>query len=321
MQAGPGATRPVDEPDVACPFMHNQTLTEQLFGTAETHRMVRENFAPQAQFVRAVRLYNLHPVTLYTYVLPLTMLFTGLIKPEYPDLDAPELVGHLLTAFKVLVYWAFSWAFLGHLAWWLMHRGVPFVMVPIGLWVLAVLVSQGASLLFIPDFDWKGMRILRQASLTLPSTLVAVYAAAPVLRDRLGVMPELVPIWTFNLQVRVPLLLKLPANRRGRLRRIHAANQYVEVVTEQGTTLLRMSLRDAVALVPAEKGWLCHRSLWIRRDEVVSLGYVRGQPQITDSEGQFWPVSRASVPEIRAWLQKHRPLVDDPPVPEPVATE
>lgn len=298
---------------------------ERLVGTPDNRRMVRDNFCDRDQFVLAGRDYLTHPVTLYTYVLPLTMLFTGLMKPEFPDLDAPAYVGHLLTTAKVLVFWLLSWLVLGRVAWALMPRGVPFAAIPVGMWLVAVVGSQLLSLAIIPGFEWSWLRLMRQIILTLPATLIAVYAAAPVLRARLGEMPELVPIWTFNVQVRVPLLLKLPPDRRGRLRRIHAANQYVEVVTEQGTTLLRMALRDAVALVPEDKGWWCHRSLWIRRDEVVSLTYLRGQPQITDRDGQTWPISRKSVQDIRDWLARSAAtpatlalVDDDPPEDDPL---
>lgn len=282
---------------------------ERLWGTRDTRRMVIDNLRSKEHFVRAGRAYVTHPVTIYTYVLPLVMLFTGLMKPEYPELSSPDMVGNLFTAAKVMVFWLLSWASLGALAFWLMPRGVPFVAIPIVLWLVAVCGSQALSILLVPDFRWSWLRLMRQVTLTLPATVIAVYAAGPSLRDRLGEIPELVPIWSFNVRVRVPLLLKLPPERRGRLRRIHAANQYVEVVTEQGLTLLRMTLRDAVALVPADKGWLCHRSLWIRRDEVVSLTYSRGQPQITDRDGQTWPISRKSVQEIRDWLGKTSPAL------------
>lgn len=283
------------------------TFTQRLLGSAEMRRMVRENLRSRDSFMQAGRAYLLHPVTLYTYALPLTLLFVGLMKPEYPNLDIPEFAGHMITTAKVAVFWLINYASLGALTFWLMRRGVPFVVIPVGLWLIAVLGSQVVSLWLVPDFQWSWLRLMRQTVLTLPATLIAVYAAAPMLRDRLGEMPEMVPIWSPNIKVRVPLLLKLPTDRRGRLRRIHAANQYVEVVTEQGTTLLRMSLRDAVALVPADKGWLCHRSLWIRRDEVTSLTYLRGQPQVTDRDGQIWPISRKSVPEIRDWLNQKSP--------------
>lgn len=272
---------------------------DRVFGPPETRRMMRENLRGKDDFVAAAHAYMKHPVTLYTYALPLTLLFVGLMKPEYPNLDAPEHVGHLITSAKVLVFWGANWLLLGPILWWAMPRGVPFVAVPMTLWLVAVVGSQALSLLIVPGFEWSWVRLFRQATLTLPSTLVAVHAVAPILRERLGNIPELVPIWSPKVGVRVPLLLKLPPDRRGRIRRIHAANQYVEVVTDQGITLLRMSLREAVALLPADKGWWCHRSLWIRRDEVVAVTYTRGQPQITDRDGQTWPISRKSVAEIR----------------------
>lgn len=128
-----------------------------------------------------------------------------------------------------------------------------------------------------------------------------------MLRARLGQLPELVPIWVPVSTIPVPLMLRLPAEQRGPLRRIQAANQYVEVITETGKTLLRMSLREAAGQVPNDLGWLCHRSLWIRRDEVVALTYVRGQPQILDRDGTAWPISRSIAPTIRAWLDETQP--------------
>jgi hypothetical protein len=293
--------------------------TPRQSSAAELRRMVRDNLRDRAAFVRTGHDYNTHPVTLYTYLLPLTILFTGLMKPEFPDMQ-PAFLGHALTTLKVGAYWLFSWALMGHIAWWAMRRGLPFIAVPMGLWVVAVALTQIIPVLFVPAFDFSLLRILRQSSLTLPSTIVAVYATAPMLRERMGFIPELVPIWSPNVRISVPLLLKLPPDRRGRLRRIHAANQYIEVVTDLGTTLLRMSLRDAVALVPQDRGWLCHRALWIRRDEVASLTFLRGQPRVTDRDGNVWPISRTAVPEIRDWLKStddgDLPAEGPPPVPE-----
>lgn len=275
--------------------------------------MVRANLRGREDFIAASRAYMVHPVTLYGYALPLSMLLTGLFKPEYTFAGLPEFASHLMTFAKVAAFWAFMWLVLGRVLWVMLRRGFSVVAVIMGLWVIAVLVSQGAGLIFVPGVEWSWIRIYRQAMITLPSTVVAVYAAAPMLRERLGYIPELVPIWQSNLAVQVPLLLKLPPEKRTRIRRIHAANQYVEVVTDSGSAMIRMALRDAVALIPAETGWLCHRSLWIRRDEVVALAFQRGQPQITDRNGGTYSISRAFVPEIRDWLDRARtgPAVEE----------
>ena len=282
-------------------------LVDWLLGPPESRRMVLVNFRSRDDFKKAGRVYMLHPVTLYGYLLPLTMLMTGLLKPEFTYLGVPEFVSYLLTGAKVGVYWLFMWALLGHILWFALRRGLSVAIVVNGLWVLAVLLSQLATMLLVDGAGWSWMRILRQATLTFPATLVAIHAAAPAMRERLGMIPELVPIWRTNVSVEVPLLLKLPQEKRARIRRIHAANQYVEVVTDAGSAMLRISLREAISLIPPESGWLCHRSLWIRKEEVVALGYQRGQPQITDRNGGVYSISRAAVPIIRDWLDRTRP--------------
>lgn len=281
-------------------------LYRSLFGSEELRKLSQDNLKGRDQFIRAARLYLLHPVTLFTYFYPLTTLLTGLLIPEYTSLGLTPFASNLLSAAKVVLYWLFSWFALGRFAHVLLRLGLPFFMAPVLLWVAAVMVSQGVSLLVIADFEWSWLRIWRQAMLTIPATLVAVYAAAPILRETLGHTPELVPIWGPVTSIRVPLLLKLPPEHRSKVRRIHAANQYVEVVTATGTTMLRMGLKQAVEQLPKNMGWHCHRSLWINRDEVVALSFVKGQPQITDSEGNVFPVSRGSVAGIRDWLNQTR---------------
>lgn len=294
----------VDVVSGACMFERSATW---LFGPPETRRMVQANFRSREDFVQAGRAYMTHPVTLYGYALPLSLLLTGMLKPEFTEVGIPEAVSHLLTFLKVAAFWLFMWACLGYIMWFAMRRGLSFVFVAIGLWVVAVLLSQGLTVLTVPGAEWRWVRILRQATITIPSTFVAVHAAAPLLREKLGHIPELVPVWWSNVSVQVPLLLKLPPEKRARIRRIHAANQYVEVVTDAGSAMVRLSLRDAVSLIPAEIGWLCHRSLWIRKDEVVALAFHRGQPQITDRNGETYSISRAAVPEIREWLDHTSP--------------
>lgn len=275
---------------------------EAVFGSPETRQMIRANLRPMAEVNAAGRAFMTHPVHVYTYLLPISLLVTGNFKPEYATLGVSESVGHLLTIIKIAIYWLFAWRFMGHVTWFAIRRGVPFIYVPIGMWTAAVVVSQFLSYLLLPGHQDSLMRIVRQSVFSLPAAWVAVFAAAPMLRARIGELPELVPLFSFVPKVKVPLLLRLPPDRRGRLRRIQAANQYVEVVTDKGTTLLRMSLRDAASQVPAEMGWLCHRSLWIRRDDVIALTYVRGQPQIRDIDDMVWPISRSAAPAIRDWL-------------------
>ena len=122
-----------------------------------------------------------------------------------------------------------------------------------------------------------------------PAPAVAVPAATPTV--------ALEPVTTLPV---IPWLDQLPAERRGRLRRIHAANQYVEVVTDRGSAMVRMSFRDAVAALPEALGWVCHRSMWIARDEIAWVGYDKGRAMLTDKDGKCFPVSRKMVDALRA---------------------
>lgn len=276
-------------------------IAEPLRG-GQARLMARAALRPRADFVRAGRDVMRHPATLYGFGLPMLLLATGIVKPGFVDPWLPEAARHALTAIKLAALWLVGWGLLGPVAWVVMQRGLPFCLAPIGLGLSAVLASNLAEALLMQGLGWSPWFLLREAAVVLAATVYVVHVTAPFLRLRLGDVPDLVPIWLGTPGPQVPLVLRLPAERRGRLKRIHAANQYVEIITDQGATLMRMSLRDAVAQVPDGTGWLCHRSLWISREEVVALAYVRGQPQITDRTSQSWPISRSMAPEIRAWL-------------------
>ena len=279
-----------------------------VMGTAETRRLVRENIRSKSACFAAGHLYNQNPVAIFAYLYPVTLLLLGMMLPEYLHPEMSVMRSNLLTSGKVLIYWGVCWLVMGQFIWVTLRLGLPFIVVPVIMWLVAVSLSNSLSILLTHGAEWTLSRFLRQATLTLPGSIAITYAISHRLPQVLGEIPELVPIWLPIRRVRVPLLFKLPPDRRGRLLRIHAANQYVEVVTDAGTTLLRMGLREAVALLPAEKGWLCHRSLWIRRDEVMSLTYVAGQPQITDRQGKTYAISRSMVPEIRGWLAQQTQL-------------
>lgn len=263
---------------------------------------LRTNLRDLDRFVDASRRYLLHPVMLFAYGFPISMVLIGLFIPEYTAQGLSPAISNIITVAKVLLYWVASWFLLGRVAHRMMHLGIPFVYAPISLWVVGIVLSQTLSVLLIPGFEWSTLRTLKQSLVIIPGTLVALYAAAPMLREGMGHNPDLVPIWRSLRSVPVPLLLQLPPAQRGKLRRIHAANQYVEVVTDTGCTLLRMSLSQAVAMIPGDMGWLCHRSLWINRKEVVSVSYAKGQPQITDVNGKIFPISRSHAPIIKDWL-------------------
>jgi hypothetical protein len=304
MMSGAGKTS-ASQDERAAPLVQTSRW-RILWGDPALRALARKNLRSPAEFDVAGRHYMCHPVMLFAYAFPVSMLLIGLFIPEFAAYGLSPFISNLLTAAKVGVFWLSSWLLLGRFAYVMMRTGIPFIYAPLLLWVIAVTASQLVSLALIPGFDWSTSRTLRQAVVIVPGTLATVYFAQGMLRQALGHSPDLVPIWHPLRSWPVPLMRKLPQDHRNRVRRMHAANQYVEVVTETGAVLLRMTLTQAVAMVPPDMGWFCHRSLWINRDEVVALTYVKGQPQITDREGRVYPISRSHGPIIRDWLASRK---------------
>jgi len=74
------------------------------------------------------------------------------------------------------------------------------------------------------------------------------------------------PVATARRERRQPRLMRrLPATARGRILRLAARDHRVDVVTERGTTPLRIRLRDAIDEMDPEPGHCTHRSHWVAR--------------------------------------------------------
>ena len=98
------------------------------------------------------------------------------------------------------------------------------------------------------------------------------------------------------------LLALLPLEKRGKIIRLQAANQYVEVTTDKGTYDLRSTLKSAMEMLPESHGIHLHRSIWLHRDQIKELGYENGNPCVYDSNGEAIPVSRNKVPLVKKHL-------------------
>lgn len=62
---------------------------ERIMGTAETRRLVRQNYKDKPAFMQAGHLYNQSPVAMFVYLYPITMLLVGMVKPEYAEVGMP----------------------------------------------------------------------------------------------------------------------------------------------------------------------------------------------------------------------------------------
>ena len=88
------------------------------------------------------------------------------------------------------------------------------------------------------------------------------------------------------------ILRRVPGARRGRLIRLAAQDHYVEIVTEQGETLVPMRFRDAVGEVGLTEGAQVHRSHWVAASAVQGHCRIDGRIHLTLTDGSQVPVGR-----------------------------
>ncbi|MEA1651461.1 LytTR family DNA-binding domain-containing protein [Nitrospirillum sp. BR 11164] len=95
-----------------------------------------------------------------------------------------------------------------------------------------------------------------------------------------------------------------PRLREARLLALEAEDHYLRIHTDDGSDLVLMRLRDAIAELGEGLGMQVHRSFWVAR-AAVAEATVRGQAaQLRLSDGMVVPVSRTALPRLRAagWL-------------------
>jgi hypothetical protein len=99
-------------------------------------------------------------------------------------------------------------------------------------------------------------------------------------------------------------LARLPAHLRGGLIALQMEDHYVRAHAANGSTLILMRMRDAVAELDGIEGMQVHRSWWVAREAVrESVSTGRGAKLLLEG-GLEAPVARSSIPALRAagWL-------------------
>nr|WP_315384280.1 LytTR family DNA-binding domain-containing protein [uncultured Sphingomonas sp.] len=113
---------------------------------------------------------------------------------------------------------------------------------------------------------------------------------------------------TIEEEVAPALLDQLPPHLRGPILCLENEDHYVRVHTAQGSALVLIRMRDAVAQLEGQ-GARVHRSWWVARRAVAGAVRQDRNWKLRLVDGRDVPVARASVPELRAlgWLG------DEPP--------
>ena len=94
----------------------------------------------------------------------------------------------------------------------------------------------------------------------------------------------------------------VPADKRGPLVALSAQDHYVEILTENGSHLNRISMAEAVAMAPAEAGMSVHRSHWVAYNSMVSLNKSAERYHLKLRSGASIPVAKTKVAEVLKYL-------------------
>ncbi len=93
-------------------------------------------------------------------------------------------------------------------------------------------------------------------------------------------------------------LAQLPPDKQGRILLLKSELHYLQVVTENGSTLILYNLSDAVAQLPPSLGMMVHRSYWVAFDAIEEFTRRGRQGELRLVNGERVPVSRNRLAEV-----------------------
>ena len=99
--------------------------------------------------------------------------------------------------------------------------------------------------------------------------------------------------------VRAPLFDQLPAQLGSDLICLQNEDHYIRAHTAEGSALILMRMRDAVAQLEGEDGERVHRGWWVSRGAVVEVARRDRAIALRLVNGLEAPVARAMVPTLR----------------------
>ena len=257
---------------------------------------------------RAARGYYLHPITLATlFVLVPSLRVLGFLPPALAGLGlAPNIAFDLV---RVATTVLFGLAILPRLLRWFLARNIPFVVVTF-LCAMAVGIPTEIALHYLGHFGTAGrephshdpIRVLGLGVILHGIVMIGVRSAVlPHLGRVPGFVPYALPVPIARL--REPLAARIDPDVLGHVRALRAANQYVEVMTETGTHLVRIPLKQAIDRLPAASGQRVHRSWWVSSAEL-----HRAIPNYTDGiikteSGHTYPIGKSHENNVRAFFK------------------
>ncbi|CAH0210961.1 hypothetical protein SRABI05_03252 [Agrobacterium fabrum] len=98
----------------------------------------------------------------------------------------------------------------------------------------------------------------------------------------------------------IPLLERLPPQKRGELLRLSVQDHYTQIVTTRGQQLVLLRFADALKELGQTAGLQVHRSHWIADADIVSLRKQAGRLHVMTRDSTEIPVSRSYRAAVQA---------------------
>ncbi|MEP1442922.1 MAG: LytTR family DNA-binding domain-containing protein [Hyphomicrobiales bacterium] len=264
---------------------------------------------PTRETAPALTSMVLHPLNYAVFSFASLFFFIFFAENRF---GGPSLVGQIVyTILWSVLYFSILVFFIHRLSNFFVRRNVPLLFVVVLSFLTASIFEATIGHYFItpdqsdaPRFFW---HIFAMMSVSIPGIVVNLLYHEKNARKALSDEADKVPYWmpvkrAVVEQAEEPLMLELPEAVRGPVLSIHAASQYVQVTTTNGTSELRMSLSKAIEGLPNTQGLRVHRSHWLQEQQIKSLVYKDGNPRVIDSFGETYPVSRKQVSSIKNLL-------------------
>lgn len=96
---------------------------------------------------------------------------------------------------------------------------------------------------------------------------------------------------------------RIPPTKRGDILSLQVQDKFLTVRTTAGEHTMRMTMRQALHEFDTSNGFLVNRAMWLHKDEIETLKYFNGNPQIKTVSGEWLNASRKNVGEIQAHLK------------------
>ena len=146
---------------------------------------------------------------------------------------------------------------------------------------------------YMRPYDWYAQVLL--VSLPLNLLLIRLRGQWGGTRPDMGAAP---PVMADDLRAR------LPARLGGRVVCLQMEDHYVRVHTDQGSELVHMPLKSALAALNDVEGLQTHRSWWVARDAVSEIVPSGRNIRLRLVNGMIIPVARSSVARLKqaGWL-------------------